>query len=285
MAAIDTHAHAFTLDADLAGTRRYTPEHSAPLTDYLSQLDGAGVAQGVLVQPSFLGTDNSYLLQSLAAWPDRLRGIVVIDPSCDEATMAAMSAAHVVGLRLNLLGLDHGFVADADWQRLFARAKDLGWQIEIHTTGNNIPFLLSALWPSGANIVIDHFGRPDPAAGLADPGIKAMLARADSERIWIKLSGPYRCAGQPNLYARTFLDAFGAQRLMWGSDWPWTQHSEGMTFARALGWLSEWLPEEACRQTVLRDTPRALFGFDDLRAGSSPGATQGVGSGSASDHG
>jgi predicted TIM-barrel fold metal-dependent hydrolase len=261
MAAIDTHAHAFTLDAEWARERRYTPDQAAPIADYLAQLDGAGVAQGVLVQPSFLGTDNRYLVQCLAAWPDRLRGIVVVDPSCDEATMTAMSAAHVVGLRLNLLGLDHGFVADADWQKLFGRAKDHGWHIEIHTGGKDIAPLLSALWPSGANIVIDHFGRPDPAAGLADPGIKAMLARADSGRIWIKLSGPYRCAGQPNLYARAFLNAFGAHRLMWGSDWPWTQHSEGKTFAKALGWLSDWLPDEKVRHTVLDETPRALFGF------------------------
>ena len=261
MAAIDTHAHAFTLDAQWARGRRYTPDHAAPIADYLSRLDSAGVAQGVLVQPSFLGTDNSYLLQCLAAWPDRLRGIAVVDPTCDEPAMAAMSAAHVVGLRLNLLGLDHGFVADPDWQRLFGRAKDHDWQIEIHAIGNNIPFLVAALWPSGANIVIDHFGRPDPAAGLADPGIKAMLARAASGRIWIKLSGPYRCGGQPDLYARAFLDAFGADRLLWGSDWPWTQHSEGMTFAKALGWLSDWLPDEAVRHRVLDATPRALFGF------------------------
>jgi predicted TIM-barrel fold metal-dependent hydrolase len=261
MTAIDTHAHAFTLDGDLARGRRYTPDHAAPIADYLSQLDGAGVARGVLVQPSFLGTDNSYLMKCLEMQPDRLRGIAVVDPTCDEAAMSAMGAANVVGLRLNLLGLDHTFVANADWQKLFGRAGELGWQIEIHTTGKDIPFLLSALWPSGANIVIDHFGRPDPAAGLADPGIKAMLAKADSGRIWIKLSGPYRCEGRPDLYARAFLDAFGADRLMWGSDWPWTQHGEGMTFAKALGWLSDWLSDETVRHTVLEKTPRALFKF------------------------
>jgi predicted TIM-barrel fold metal-dependent hydrolase len=262
MAAIDTHAHAFTLDGGLAHGRRYTPDHAAPLETYLAQLDGAGVAQGVLVQPSFLGTDNSYLLNCLRARPERLRGIAVVDPSCDAAAMSAMRAANVVGLRLNLFGLDHAFVADADWQRLFGRAAEHDWQIEIHTTGKHIPFLLSALWPSGANIVIDHFGRPDPAAGLADPGIKAMLAKADSGRIWIKLSGPYRCEGHPDLYAREFLDAFGADRLMWGSDWPWTQHAQGKTFAKTLGWLSDWLPDASVRHVVLDTTPRALFKFD-----------------------
>jgi predicted TIM-barrel fold metal-dependent hydrolase len=271
MAAIDTHAHAFTLDGDLARGRRYTPDLAAPIEAYLSQLDRAGVAEGVLVQPSFLGTDNSYLLKCLAAQPDRLRGIAVVDPSCDDAAMSAMKTANVVGLRLNLLGMDHAFVADANWQKLFGRAGEHDWQIEVHTTGKDIPFLLSALWPSGANIVIDHFGRPDPAAGLADPGIKAMLAKADSGRLWIKLSGPYRCGGRPDIYARAFLDAFGAHRLMWGSDWPWTQYGEGMGFAKALAWLSDWLSDEAVRHTVLEETPRTLFGFGASAHAQQPG--------------
>jgi predicted TIM-barrel fold metal-dependent hydrolase len=258
---IDTHAHAFTLDAELARGRRYTPDRAASIQDYLAQLDRAGVAQGVLVQPSFLGTDNRYLLDCLMAWPERLRGIAVIDPSFDDNAMAAMSAAHVVGLRLNLLGQDHGFAAEPQWQRLFGRAREHDWQIEIHTTGKEIPFLLSALWPSGAKIVIDHFGRPDPAAGLADPGLRAVLEKADSGRIFIKLSGPYRCEGQPELYARAYLDTLGAQRLIWGSDWPWTQHHEGMTYAKSLGWLSDWIPDAAVRRIVLEDTPRSLFRF------------------------
>jgi predicted TIM-barrel fold metal-dependent hydrolase len=258
---IDTHAHAFTLDQELALGRRYTPDRAAPLTNYLRELDLAGTAAGVLVQPSFLGTENRYLLQCLAACPQRLRGIAVVDPSCDEAAMAAMSAGHIVGLRLNVIGQDHGFVTEPDWQRLFGRARQHGWQIEIHADGKEIPFLLAALWPSGANIVIDHFGRPDPAAGLKDAGVQAILAKAGSGRIFIKLSGPYRCRGRPEVYARAYLNALGAERLMWGSDWPWTQHHHGMTYAKSLAWLSDWLPDADIRRTVLEHTPRALFRF------------------------
>ena len=136
------------------------------------------------------------------------------------------------------------------------------WQIEIHDEGNRLPFLLDALWPCGAKIVIDHFGRPAPSQGLSDPGVSAALARADAGRLWIKLSAPYRCLGQPETYARRYLDAFGAAHLLWGSDWPWTQHAQGMRYRRTLDWLEQWLPAAPDRATVLDAAPARLFRFD-----------------------
>jgi hypothetical protein len=66
---IDTHAHVFERGLPLANARRYAPGYDAPLSAYLAQLDAHGLSNGVLIQPSFLGTDNSYLL----AWPSSTR--------------------------------------------------------------------------------------------------------------------------------------------------------------------------------------------------------------------
>jgi predicted TIM-barrel fold metal-dependent hydrolase len=54
--------------------RRYAPSYDAPLGDYLGQLLAHGFSHGVLVQPSFLGTDNRYLLSALQTVPGQLRG-------------------------------------------------------------------------------------------------------------------------------------------------------------------------------------------------------------------
>jgi predicted TIM-barrel fold metal-dependent hydrolase len=62
---IDSHAHVFSRDLHLIGARRYTPEYDATLGQYLEHLQTHGLSHGVLVQPSFLGTDNSYLLAAL----------------------------------------------------------------------------------------------------------------------------------------------------------------------------------------------------------------------------
>ncbi len=101
--AIDAHAHVFERGLPLAAQRRYVPDYDAPLPAYFAQLDGCGVSHGVLVQPSFLGTDCSYLLAALRREPRRLRGVAVIEPDCGFGTLAAMAEAGVVGIRLNLI--------------------------------------------------------------------------------------------------------------------------------------------------------------------------------------
>jgi len=77
--AIDTHSHVFHRGLKLASGRRYAPDYDAPLSLYLQQLDQNGTTNGVLVQPSFLGTDNSYLVECVKQTNGRLRGIAVVD--------------------------------------------------------------------------------------------------------------------------------------------------------------------------------------------------------------
>jgi predicted TIM-barrel fold metal-dependent hydrolase len=258
MLQIDTHAHAFTAGAALAPGRRYTPSEEAPLARYLTELDRAGISHGVLVQPSFLGTDNSYMLSCLAQ-SRRLRGVAVIDPTFDDASLMAMRRAGIVGMRLNLIGLSTDFVREDAWQKLFVRAARIGWHVELHIDAGYLPPLLYSLWGSGAVLVIDHFGRPDPKAGMADPGIKALLDRAASRRIWVKFSGPYRTGGDTAAYAAAYLAHLGADRIVWGSDFPWTQHSAAMTYSKSRDWLDTWIPDPAVRQQVLGASAAELF--------------------------
>jgi len=86
---------------------RCRPAYAAGLYDWqaaLGSLDGQGDLYGVVVQTSFLGTDNTALLAALQARPDRLRGVAVIDPTITDAQLTALQAAGVRGIRLNLYG-------------------------------------------------------------------------------------------------------------------------------------------------------------------------------------
>ena len=62
---IDSHAHVFTRDLPMPDRRRAPAGYDATPEDYLQTLVANGVTQGVLVQPSFLDTDNSYLVAAL----------------------------------------------------------------------------------------------------------------------------------------------------------------------------------------------------------------------------
>lgn len=263
MPCVDTHAHVFTRDLSVAAQRRYTPDHDALPADYLAQLDAHGVSHGVLVQPSFLGTDNSYLVQALRDHPDRLRGVAVVDPLTSPAELAELDGAGVVGMRLNLIGLPTPPLSSMPWRSLLNRVNNLGWHVEVHAPAERLAEMLPDLLAAGCRVVVDHFGRPGAANGITP-----LLRHADTARVWVKLSAPYRNwtdddAGRAGARhaARLLAGAFGAGRLLWGSDWPHTEHRHRARYADSRAWLDDWLDDATVKRRILEDTPLALFRF------------------------
>jgi predicted TIM-barrel fold metal-dependent hydrolase len=278
--AVDSHAHVFERGLPLTSQRRHAPDYDALTDDYLALMDAAGVSHGVLVQPSFLGTDNHYFLQAIARHPQRLRGVAMVDAATDIARLRMLAAQGTVGVRVNLVGLDIPDFSTPQWQALLGHIRALDWHLEIHRDARDLPGLLDALLPTGCRLVIDHLGRPDAALGRHDPGFEHLLRSADSGRVWVKLSAAYRTALSPraDAAARTpelaaqdassarqtvaaLLLAFGAERLVWGSDWPHTQHQDFIDYRRSRALLNDWVPDPAQRRRILVDTPAELFKF------------------------
>ncbi|CAJ0721979.1 MULTISPECIES: amidohydrolase family protein [Ralstonia] len=265
--AIDMHAHVFERGLQLADARRYAPTYDAPLPAYLAQLDAHGVSHGVLVQPSFLGVDNSYLLAALKQAPQRLRGVAVIDPAAPETLLTQMNAEGIVGIRLNLIGAADPQLKSPVWQAALARLHALGWHVELHVEARRLPALLQPLLEAQVSVVVDHFGRPDPALGVDDPGFAALLAAGRSRRVWVKISGAYRngANGRGEAIALAAMprlkDALGLDRLVWGSDWPHTQFESQIDYDKMWAFAGVLLPSAADRKQVLVDTPAQLFRF------------------------
>lgn len=260
---IDSHAHVFTCNLPLAPNARHAPQHDALLETYIGLLDQHRITHGVLTAPSFLGTDNAYLLAALRRSIGRLRGTVIVDPEIDRRELERMAEAGVVGIRLNLLRMrDLPDLASPAYRRLFEDVRALGWHVEIYVEGPRLAALLPCITASGVDTVVDHFGSPDPKAGLACQGFKAVLAAVAGGHTWVKLSAPYRLdGGNASAYAAALLAAAGPERLVWGSDWPWTQNAAGKTYRLTLDWLEQWVPEPPQRETILGETPARLFKF------------------------
>lgn len=265
--AIDTHAHVFERGLPLANARRYAPGYDAPLSAYLAQLDAHGVSHGVLIQPSFLGMDNSYMLAAIKQAPQRLRGVAVIDPAAPETFLAQLNAEGIVGIRLNLIGAPDPQLKSAVWQAALAHLHALDWHVELHVEARRLPTLLPPLLEAQVNVVVDHFGRPDPKLGVDDPGFAALLTAGRSRRVWVKISGAYRngAAGRGEAIAVAAMprlkDSLGLDRLVWGSDWPHTQYESLVSYDQARAFVDVLLPNAADRQQVLVDTPAQLFRF------------------------
>lgn len=159
---IDTHTHAWEncykfsdTDQDLSACppspgkkARYIPAGVLPFPKLEEKWCSNSISYGVLVQPSFLGVNNSYLVRQLRDRP-WLRGVIVVtnaDGTLDYDAVSPplledMHKAGVRGIRLNLLKKSEEEMArinaamDAEtgedgFVNLWAFIKDHGWHIE-----------------------------------------------------------------------------------------------------------------------------------------------------------
>jgi predicted TIM-barrel fold metal-dependent hydrolase len=263
---IDTHTHVFQRDDAFAHDARYRPDHDADIATLRGLWSGHGVSHGVLIQPSFYGTDNRRLLNALNTDPGHLRGVVVVDTQVDATELATWHALGVRGIRLNLLGQGKRLAefGSTAWMRVYRDIAPLGWHVEVQPEPGSLPQVLATLADCPASIVIDHFGRPDPALGVRCPGFATLKAFAGGHAVFVKLSGAYRNAPadcQP--FALRLLDDLGPDRLMWGSDWPWTNfEAHGFRFPALVEALTQWVPDTQARQTIRWDTAARVFGFE-----------------------
>ena len=152
--AVDSHAHVFKRGLTLADARRYAPDYDATPEDYEGVLDANGVPNAVLIQPSFLGTDNSYMLAALKRRPGRFRGIAVVDPAIPLDDLKALDAAGIVGVRLNLIGQPDPALTDGLWRTHLGRLADLGWQVEVQAEARRWPDLIGPLLDGADRVTV-----------------------------------------------------------------------------------------------------------------------------------
>ncbi len=264
---IDAHAHVFERGLPLVAGARYKPDYDAPLDAYLAHLDAHGFARGVLVQPSFLGTDNTYLLAALRRAPERLRGVAVIDPEVTRAELDLLATAGVVALRWNLVGTKVPAANVTAWRSLLDQAAKRDLHVEVQCDAGRLPDVLPMLLDTALPaVVVDHFGLPDPRDGAEDPGWRWLVDLASREpRLWLKLSAPYRLGARglalADVLAPTLLKAFSPARLVVGSDWPHTRFEGATRTHDTMKALATWLPSAEDRRVSLEEAPARLFGF------------------------
>ena len=252
----DTHFHIFNAAQGITGAR-YVPSYGATLSAWQTEAALVGISHGVLVQPSFLGCNNQLLLQALAQNKTTLRGVVVVAPDVTSAELDVMDAIGVRGIRLNLSGQSHDLT---EWLRaphLWTTFMRLGWHVELHTDQGALPEVLAQL-PTAIPLVIDHMGKPH-AASAHDASVTALRQRSKQSPVYIKLSGAYRLGGvNPKAVAQMWLDELGVDRLLWGSDWPCTNHESEANYSALFQSLKDWVGAHN-QHAVLVTNPRTLY--------------------------
>ncbi|OJY71195.1 MAG: amidohydrolase [Sphingobium sp. 66-54] len=269
---IDAHVHTFRADMPVMPDAWTRLDYAFPTDSLIALLDAHGVRHAVVSGLSIAGTYNDYTLAAVRAHK-RLRGTVIVDPAAEPEALKRMRDAGIVGMRLQLAR--HATLPDVrsdPYRQLLHRARDLGWHVHVAIEGPRLPPLLDALLESGINIVIDHFGHPDPADPLNCAGYRAMIAAVDSGRVWIKLAAGFRLPGTEawrddpegdldmlaDQVAADLLARVGSQRLLWGSDAPFVGYERRVSYARVLESYRRWVPDPAVRAEIDR-TAIALY--------------------------
>jgi predicted TIM-barrel fold metal-dependent hydrolase len=252
----------------------------APLNDLRAGAAARGISRFVIVQPSFYGTDNTLLLESLDSLGDQGRGVAVIDPTkMPRETLTDCASRGVCGLRINLysiLGsqerrLDRAFAA------LVEIARTMNWHIEVIAPIARVAEHFELLLRSHVPVVIDHYGVYGRSTPETSDG-RRFLELLAHRHVWIKLSAPYRVSENPlethpdKAWLGAIL-AVAADRCVWGSDWPHTPSHEAQEGADVLGayrplayervvddFLAA-LPSSEVAGRIMSDNPGRLYGF------------------------
>jgi predicted TIM-barrel fold metal-dependent hydrolase len=276
----DSHVHVVgPIDRYPQLQARVQPAPPAPLQRLCALGAACGIERFVIVQPSFYGTDNRLLLESLDALEGRGRGVAVVDPATvSEAELTDYATRGVRGLRLNLYSpvgnVDRGRMAAA-FAAAAEIAKPLGWHVQVIAAIEILTEYADLLKQSAVPVVIDHYGvnghhSPTGAAG------KALLDLMRHPHAWMKLSAPYRVSDDPlatrpdPAWLAAFLDA-ARDRCVWGSDWPHTP-----VYGTAAGVETAYRPiaykklvddfvaalgSAELTDMIMRDNPARLYGF------------------------
>ena len=266
---VDCHVHILDPDRFPYGADVYYRPAGGEIAtaDQLGQvLDAYGAQHALIVGPnSGYGLDNRCLLDALARGAGRYKGVAVVRNDAGRGELQDLLAAGVVGVAFNaaLLGVD----AYRDTGPLLERLRDLDMWAQVQVQADQLAALRPLLQDSGAKLLFDHCGRPDPGAGLGQPGFADLLALAATGRACVKLSGYAKYSAQPHPhpdawpYVRALVEAYTPQALVWASDWPFLRAPTRIDYGPLLALFEQLLPDAAARRAVAWDTPRRLFGF------------------------
>jgi predicted TIM-barrel fold metal-dependent hydrolase len=178
------------------------------------------------------GHDNSYLADCVRAHPDRLIGVYSIDAMADDAVdrIRYWQDRGLSGFRLFTTGTT--MPGQADWlghpdsHPAWEYAEAHGIPVCLQMTIEGIPALRRTLerFPR-TRVVLDHCARPDLADGAPYRTCRQLFELAGFGGVHLKLTHRAISAaaqGESTIedFLTALLGAYGASRLMWGSNFP-----------------------------------------------------------------
>lgn len=242
MGFIDAHVHVWTDDTahyplapgwkvEDMKPKRFTPE------DLFKHTKPAGVDRVNLIQMSYYGFDNRYMLDMIALHKGVFCGTAVIDPAAaPDRLMGELAKKKVRAFRIYpglergvkpLVGKGENWLRAAGYDKMFAAAAKNHQAISCLINPDALPDLdrMCRKYP-GAPVIIDHLCRIGGDGTIRDRDVTALCNMAQHKNVMVKI-GAFYCLGKKKPpyddlapLIRKVVRAFGAARCMWESDCP-----------------------------------------------------------------
>jgi predicted TIM-barrel fold metal-dependent hydrolase len=266
---VDSHVH--VIAPDLA-RYPFTPRPlsgqwyvDAPCSaeEFVAAMDASGVGRAVLVQAvGAYSFDNAYAADAAAADPAHFWSAACIDPVAEDALRAVdhwIGERGMQGLRIFAVSrTDETWLAEKRTFAVWERALDLGAHLIVTIMNHQLPHLHRFLeaFPD-ATLSLDHCAFPDPAA----PATLFELARYPNLHMKVTthlIDAATEHAGDPATFMARLVEVFGAERLMWGSDFCQTHDRPYAALVALAHRAFDGLPP-AARDAILGGTAARLF--------------------------
>ena len=274
---VDVHNHVIAPDAvayppdPMSGHQSaWSKERAVDAAGLRDAMRRAGVARSVVVQSSTTyGHDNSYVLDSVRANLDCFLGVFSVDIAADDAVtrIQQWTAAGLSGLRVFIAGhtaADRSIrLDDPRAFPVWTYCSEQRIPVCVQLRADGLPQLDAVLtrFPE-AIVLLDHFARPQLDDGPPYRRAGALFALARHPGLHFKYTThnvreSREAPATQASFSRSVVDAFGAQRIAWGSNFPASAGGLGQLLAEALEATASLTSDE--RDWIFSRTAHALY--------------------------
>jgi len=278
---IDSHLHVWANSAEAAKGFPYTQDppdslkDKASMLELLKQMEENGVDGALIVQPINHKFDHSYVIESIKSHPDRFKGMLLHDPSLDEdeavARLEDLALHGFVGVRFNPYLWPQ--VGESAWSPMsegaglavYKRCAELQMPVGVMCfQGLQLHYddILQLIEKSPDTVlVLDHFGF---TSIKNEDAFEKLMALAKYPNVYVKISALFRL-DDPFPFTQVkekrfqpLLKAFGADRLMYGSDFPFVlEQPEKYGMVKL---VSSWIDDANDAKWIMGGTSEKIFG-------------------------
>jgi predicted TIM-barrel fold metal-dependent hydrolase len=262
----------------------------------LSHIDGALIVQPI----HYLYDHSYVLQQALQQYPTKFKGMMLYDPTVADVTLAQqrldeLVRAGFVGVRFNPYLWKKQSDAAQPQQQQHAQLEwtpmSEGISLEVYRRCGTLQIPVGIMCFQGLSLhyndivqllelspetimILDHLAftkighEHDDGSTTTTSAFQQLLQLSKYPTVHVKISALFRLEDDPSgkytqVYQQRFLpllQAYGAQRLMYGSDFPYVTEKDPNAYRNMCQLVATWCPDTESKHAIMGGTAERLFG-------------------------